>query len=440
MFPRTPCSTEPFMKRLALVSLGCPKNLVDSEYICERFIKAGYAVVQKPEDADLVVVNTCSFLASAVEESVNTLLELAKGGKEVICAGCLVSRYQQQILGELPEISMFAGPGSYDSIVEAYESGKRYLDPCFGSVVRRSFFSGAASAFVKVSEGCDNRCNYCLIPSIRGSLVSKPMEDLIAECKELAKGGAKEIVLVAQDLGSYGKDLAVKGGLVRLLEKISAIESVEWIRLMYVHPASLTKALIEQIEVNPKVCPYIDLPIQHVSGKVLRKMGRHGGAGAVMKAFELIHASKKEIWVRTSLMVGHPGEDDEAFSELEHFVAQGNVHHLGVFAYSPEQGTRSYALKGMPEKRIAAKRKRRIMALQQKVSKKRLNKMVGKEVKVLIEGYHRETELLLRGRASFQAPEVDGMVIINEGGTDAGNIVDVEITGSWEYDLIGRIV
>ncbi len=306
-------------------------------------------------------------------------------------------------------------------------------------MVKRSFFSGTASAYVKVSEGCDNRCNYCLIPSIRGSLVSKPMGDLIAECMTLAQGGAKEIVLVAQDLGSYGKDLGTKGGLVRLVEKISAIETVEWIRLMYVHPASLTKSLVEQIEVNPKVCPYIDLPIQHVSGKVLKDMGRRGGAGAVRKAFDLIHASKKEIWVRTSLMVGHPGEDDDAFSELEHFVAQGNVHHLGVFAYSPEQGTKSYDLKYMPEKRIAAKRKRRIMALQQKVSKKRLNKMIGKEVKVLIEGYHAETELLLKGRALFQAPEVDGMVIINEGGADAGNIIDVEITGSWEYDLIGRI-
>jgi ribosomal protein S12 methylthiotransferase len=266
------------------------------------------------------------------------------------------------------------------------------------------------------------------------------MEDLIAECLALAQGGAKEIILVAQDLGSYGKDLDIKGGLVRLVKEISDIETVQWIRLMYVHPASLTKALVEQIEVNPKVCPYIDLPIQHVSGKVLKKMGRRGGAGAVRKAFELIHASKKEIWVRTSLMVGHPGEDDEAFSELEHFVAQGNVHHLGVFAYSSEQGTKSYALKDMPEKRIAARRKRRIMVLQQKVSKKRLNKMVGKGVKVLIEGYHPETELLLRGRASFQAPDVDGMVIINEGGSNAGYIADVEITGSWEYDLIGRIV
>jgi ribosomal protein S12 methylthiotransferase len=428
------------MKSLALVSLGCPKNFVDSEYICERFIEAGYTVVPEPEDADLVVVNTCSFLTSAVEESVNTLLEVARIGKKVICAGCLVSRYQQEILGELPEICLFAGPGSYDSIVEAYESGQRYLDPRFGTVVKRTFFSSTASAYVKVSEGCDNRCNYCLIPSIRGSLVSKPMEEVIDECMVLAGKGAKEIVLVAQDLGSYGKDLSIKGGLVRLVEKISAIGTVKWIRLMYVHPASLTRGLVEQIEVNPKVCPYIDLPIQHVSGKVLVKMGRRGGAGAVRKAFELIHSSKKEIWVRTSLMVGHPGEDDEAFSELEDFVAQGNVHHLGVFAYSPEQGTKSAVFKDIPEKRIAARRKRRIMALQQKVSKNRLNKMLGKEVKVLIEGYHPETEFLLKGRTSFQAPEVDGMVIINEGGADAGSIADVEITGSWEYDLIGRIV
>ena len=201
------------MKRIALVSLGCPKNLVDSEYICERFIKADYNLVQNLEDADLVVVNTCSFLTSAVEESVNTLLDLVKSGKEVLCTGCLVSRYGHEIAKELPEIRLFAGPGSYEGIVDAYESGRKYLEPSFDSVVKRSFFSGTASAYVKVSEGCDNRCNYCLIPSIRGRLVSKSVEEVVAECLDLAGSGAKEIILVAQDLGGYGKDLALKDGL-----------------------------------------------------------------------------------------------------------------------------------------------------------------------------------------------------------------------------------
>ena len=428
------------MKRIALVSLGCPKNLVDSEYICERFIKADYNLVQNLEDADLVVVNTCSFLTSAVEESVNTLLDLVKSGKEVLCTGCLVSRYGHEIAKELPEIRLFAGPGSYEGIVDAYESGRKYLEPSFDSVVKRSFFSGTASAYVKVSEGCDNRCNYCLIPSIRGRLVSKSVEEVVAECLDLAGSGAKEIILVAQDLGGYGKDLALKDGLNRLVEKISAIDAVEWIRLMYIHPASLTRALMRQIDSNHKVCPYIDLPIQHVSDTVLKAMGRRGGARAVRRAFDLIQKTHKDIWVRTSLMVGHPGEDDEAFSELEHFVAQGNIHHLGVFAYSPEPGTKSSCRHDRAESRVALKRKRRLMALQQRLSKKRLHKLRGNRIQVLIEGYHPETALLLRGRAPFQAPEVDGMVIINEGGADAGAIVEVEITGSWEYDLIGRVV
>lgn len=428
------------MKTIALVSLGCPKNLVDSEYICERFMNAGYKLLSDPEEAGIVVVNTCSFLTSAVQESLNAILDFARRGKDVICAGCLVSRYRQEIIKELPEVKMFAGPGSYGAMVDAYEDGQRYLDPCFKTVVKRSFSSSNTSAYVKVSEGCDNRCSYCLIPSIRGALVSKPASEVVDECRSLADQGIKEIVLVAQDLGSYGADLDEKVSLARLVEDISAIDDLKWIRLMYVHPASLKKDLVEQMEFNPKVCPYIDLPIQHVSARVLKAMGRRGGARAVRKAFGLIQSSKKEIWVRTSLMVGHPGEDDEAFAELEDFVAQGNIHHLGVFAYSPEEGTKSFSRKDIPDSRVAARRRRKIMALQQKVSKKRLHMLKGKEVQVLIEGYHQETELLLRGRAIFQAPEVDGMVIINEGGADAGSITGVLVTGSWEYDLIGKIV
>ncbi|HPI94467.1 MAG TPA: 30S ribosomal protein S12 methylthiotransferase RimO [Deltaproteobacteria bacterium] len=428
------------MKRFALVSLGCPKNLVDSEYICERFMDAGYILVHDARAADLVVVNTCSFLTSAVQESIDTILELAGAGKEVICAGCLVSRYHRDILEEIPEVGLCAGPGSYDGIVQAYESGDRYLEPAFSSVVSRSYFSGTASAYVKVSEGCSNHCHYCLIPSIRGELVSKPPGGILEECRTLAASGAREIILVAQDLGSYGRDLGIKDGLVRLVDRISAIDAVEWIRIMYVHPASLNARLVRQIDENPKVCPYIDLPIQHVSEKVLRSMGRRGGARAVRHAFDLIGGASREIWVRTSLMVGHPGEDEKAYAELEAFVALGRIHHLGIFVYSPEAGTRSAARKDIPPGRTALRRKRAIMSLQQRLSKKRLHKMKGERIQVLIEGYHPETDLLLKGRAPFMAPEIDGMVVINEGGADAGVIAEAEITGSWEYDLIGRIV
>lgn len=428
------------MKRFSLVSLGCPKNLVDSEYICERFQQAGFVLTVDPAHADLVVVNTCSFLASAVEESINTMLELVQDGKEVVCAGCLVSRYRQELLKELPEIRFFAAPGSYAGIAEAYQRGETYLGPVFGSVVSRTFFTGGSSAYLKLSEGCSNRCNYCLIPTIRGDLVSKPSAEVLSEAARLADSGAKELVLVAQDLGSYGKDRPGERALVDLVERISLIETVEWIRLMYVHPASLTKTLVELMKTNPKVCPYIDLPMQHVSKKVLDAMGRKGGAEAVKQAFDLLEPAAGEIWIRSTVMVGHPGEDEDAFLELEQFIQEGRIGHLGVFTYSAETGTRSSLMPDAPKRRVALQRKNRIMAIQQGVSKKRLHKMKGERVKVLIEGYHPETEFLLKGRASFQAPEVDGAVIITEGGADAGTITDVEITASHAYDLIGKIL
>lgn len=428
------------MKRIALVSLGCPKNLVDSEYICEQFMNAGYTLVNDARDADLVVVNTCSFLTSAVQESVDTILEMTGGGKEVICAGCLVSRYHEEVLAELPEVVLCAGPGTYGRVVQAYEAGQRYLEPDFSTVVRRSFFSGTASACVKVSEGCSNRCRYCLIPSLRGGLVSRTPRDIVEECRILAGKGAKEIILVAQDLGCYGRDIGLTDGLVRLIDEISVIDAVEWIRIMYVHPASLTRGLVRQIETNPRVCPYIDLPVQHVSDTVLKAMGRRGGAKAVHRAFDMIRSAAREIWIRTSLMVGHPGEDGQAYAELRDFVSRGAVDHLGVFVYSPETGTKSAARQDFPARRTALARMRGIMGLQRSLSKKRLHKMKGKRIQVLVEGYHPETDLLLAGRASFQAPEIDGTVIINEGGADAGDMSEVEITGSMEYDLVGRIV
>lgn len=428
------------MKRLALVSLGCPKNLVDSEYICERFMEAGYILVPDAGDADLVVVNTCSFLTSAVQESIDTLLDMAGGGRDVICAGCLVSRYRRDILRELPEVRLCAGPGSYDRIVQAYEAGLRYLDPVFSSVVSRTYSSGSASAYVKVSEGCSNRCGYCLIPSIRGGLVSKPVDVIVDECRALVRGGVREIILVAQDLGAYGRDIGLKDGLDRVVGEVSAIDALEWIRIMYVHPASLTRGLIRQLAANPKVCPYVDLPVQHVSGTVLKAMGRRGGAKAVRRALDMISSAGREIWVRTSLMVGHPGEDDEAFAELMDLVSTGAFHHLGVFVYSPEPGTRSAARRDMPDARTARARMRAVMALQRRLSKKRLHKMIGNRIQVLVEGYHPETDLLMAGRAPFQAPQIDGMVVINEGGADAGTLAEVEITGAMEYDLIGRIV
>ncbi len=427
------------MKRVALVSLGCPKNLVDSEYICQRLLAAGYSLESDPGKAGTIVVNTCAFLTESVEESIQTLLGYLEEGKEVVCTGCLVSRYGEELLEELPEVRLFAGPGTYDRLVRTLESDAHYLAPEFTGVVRRSYATTGASAYVKVSKGCSNNCSYCLIPSLRGELVSKPPRDIVDECRDLAASGVKEIILVAQDLGGYGRDHDGYPHLSSLLKDISGIEDIQWIRLMYMHPASLDEPLVAAMRDNPKVVPYLDLPIQHVSETVLKAMGRRGGTDAVRKALHLLDDLYPDIWIRSTVMVGHPGEDEQAFGELEEFILQGHIDHLGVFAYSAEEGTRSASLGGDIPLEVKNARRDRIMEIQQDVSRRRLASLVGEKIPVLVEGYHPETDLLLAGRAPFQAPEVDGMVIITEGTPSFGTFSEVEITDTMEYDLLGRI-
>lgn len=441
MFQNLPLSSNTSsMKRIAMISLGCPKNLVDSEYICEQLMGVGYTLVSDPEHAEIVVVNTCAFLTSAVEESIQTMLEFIDEGKNVICTGCIVSRYGEELLAELPEVKLFAAPGTYGGLPHALKSGVKYISGCFSGVVRRSYSSTGSHAYVKVSEGCSNHCSYCLIPDIRGELVSKPHQEVIDECKDLADRGVREIILVAQDLGSYGSDRKDSLHLPHLVEKISRLDNIEWIRLMYMHPATTTGAIVRTIAENPKVVPYIDLPIQHISQQVLQAMGRRGGSDAVWKALDLLKSKAADIWIRSTIMVGHPGEDQSAFAQLEDFTRQGYIDHLGVFTYSSEEGTKSAKMPDELSQEVKDVRRERIMALQQDVSRRRLKSLVGKKLRVLIEGFHPETDLLLKGRSEFQAPEVDGVVIINEGQAPFGTFSQVEITDTMEYDLVGRIV
>ena len=261
-----------------MVSLGCPKNLIDSEYICEHLIQAGYTLHQDAREADLVIVNTCAFLTTAVEESIQTILDHLEEGKTVVCAGCLVSRYGEELLRELPEIRLFVGPGSYGGLAEALTKGDRYLAPRFDSVVRRAFCSTGASAYVKLSEGCSNHCHYCLIPSIRGELISKPVESVLEECRAMARQGVRELILVGQDIGSYGVDLGLKDGLARLLPAVAEVEGIAWVRPMYIHPAAVSTSLVKTMAENQRICRYIEMPIQHVSPRVLDAMGRRGGS------------------------------------------------------------------------------------------------------------------------------------------------------------------
>lgn len=421
----------------AIVSLGCPKNLVDAEYICERLIAAGYSLKEESSATDLVIVNTCAFLTSSVEESIQTMLELVDEGKTVVCTGCLVSRYGAELTRELPEIRLFAGPGTYADLPQALQAGTGLIAPRFDSVVTRSFVSTGASAYVKVSEGCSNHCHYCLIPRLRGELVSKPLATVLQECRALVQQGVKELILIGQDLGSYGKDGGLENGLEQLLRTLADVPGVAWIRPLYIHPDAVTPALVKIIAGTPAICAYIDMPIQHVSEQVLTAMGRRGGAAAVRRALDLLRDSG--IWIRTTLMVGHPGEDEAAFRELEDYVAQGYFDALGAFAFSPEPDTPSAVLPPVDEAEKTARLKR-IMALQKKVSRKKLQSFRGRTLSVLLEGCHHETELLLRGRTAFQAPEIDGQVLINEGSAPFGSLVEVEIVDTLDYDLIGRIV
>jgi ribosomal protein S12 methylthiotransferase len=424
-------------KNFSIISLGCPKNLVDSEYICEKLSDAGFSMVDATEVSDVVIVNTCAFLESSVKESIDTMLEWIDRGKEVVCTGCIVSRYGKDLKKEFPEIKIFAGPGTYDKLPGMMKKGNACAEPLFGSVTARTFTSTRGYAYVKISEGCSNHCSYCLIPSLRGELASKPEALIIEECKNLIRKGARELILIGQDLGSYGKESGARDALPGLVKKISALNRDVWIRLMYIHPASLTQRLVETIIKNPNVCRYMDIPIQHISDKVLDKMGRKGGRKAVERSLAMLDDAG--IWIRTTLMVGHPGEDENAFSELAGLVDSGIFGSMGAFVYSPEAGTQSAA---MPQIENAVKKRRlkRIMSMQKKVSIKRLKNLVGRKEKVLIEGFHPETGLLLTGRTEFQAPDVDGMTMINEGSALFGDFAEVELLRSTDYDLIGRIV
>ncbi len=425
------------MQKFSLISLGCPKNLVDSEFICEKMKIHGYEQVGDTSSADFVIINTCAFIRPAVEESIETIVEMINEGKKVVCAGCLVSRYKEELLHELPEVTLFAGPGTYEDMPRYINSNKRYLGPRFDGVITRSSISTGVSAYVKLSEGCSNHCNYCLIPRLRGRLRSKPIEVVERECLNLASIGVKELILIAQDLGSYGKDLGGDISLESLLKKIIKINGPEWIRLMYMHPASITRELIDIMKDEPKICPYLDMPIQHISERVLNRMGRIGGKRAVERALSLTLDSN--ISLRTTLMVGHPGEDDYAFQELETFVSQGIFDHLGVFGFSPEEGTPSSRMKPRVPRAIIEERRQRIMSIQREISREKLGSYVGHKLKVLLEDFADESGFVPIGRSAFQAPDIDGVVIINQGSATIGDFCEVEVTDSMEYDLIGRI-
>jgi ribosomal protein S12 methylthiotransferase len=414
--------------------------------------KAGCSVVQEPEEADLLLVNTCGFIGSAVEEAVDEILQLVEykqqdRKKQLVVTGCLVKRYGDELRKELPEVDLFVGTEDIGNIVALVRGASAETDArlvvtatpfLMDNSLPRRISTPAHRAYVKITEGCANRCTYCLIPSIRGRLRSRTVADLAAEAQKLAASGVRELTLVAQDLLAYGMDQG-RMNLQGLLEELLRTTEIPWLRLLYLHPARLDRRFLEFMAVNSRILPYLDIPLQHVSDRILKRMGRPYGRDRLEKLIADARQILPEAAIRTTLMVGFPGETEAEFTELLDFLEGQRLHHVGVFAYSNEEGCQAANLPDQCSESLKEERRRQLMELQAEISSRRLQGYIGSKVKVLVEGFSRETDLLVEGRAWFQAPDIDGCVYISSGISDPGAIVDVSITDSHYYDLVGEI-
>jgi ribosomal protein S12 methylthiotransferase len=442
-----------FKGRVAMITLGCAKNQVDSEVMLGVLEREGFEIVSELDAADIAIVNTCGFLESAVTESIDRILDAAdhkESGRlrKLIVSGCMVERYRKDLEEELPEVDAFLTTDDLLDVARIAEGGlSRELDavarPYFlydDSMPRRLSTRGYM-AYVKVSEGCNRPCTFCIIPRIRGAMRSRQSDSLVAEVQQLAQMGVREVNLVAQDLTSYGKD--VKGaGLEHLIRRLDAETGVDWIRLLYAYPIGVEASLLHAMVELPKVCKYLDMPLQHASEAVLRRMQRPIGRYGARRIIEWIRSEAPSLALRTTFIVGFPGETEEDVQELEQFVREGHFLNVGVFCYSPERGTPSFEMEGQIPAEEKESRRARIMQAQQDVLETKLQSYIGQTVEVLIEGAHEDTDLLLSARASFQAPEVDGNIIINdivEGLTapQTGEMGFVQITEVAGYDLVG---
>lgn len=427
-----------------LLNLGCAKNQVEGEHIAGMLLAAGYAAVAAPEAAELLVVNTCGFIRPAVEENIAAILELAQAkrpGQRLVVAGCLVGRYGRKLARSLPEVDLMIGPGEIINLPKLIQHVTKQPHialsrprSVLGSDTPRAISTGPGWAYLRVADGCEHKCAFCTIPRIRGRLRSRRPEDILVEARRLAEAGVREVNLVAQDLCSYGRDQPGGADLVDLLQELSAIETLTWIRLLYLSPDSLETPLIEAMLGTPKVLPYFDLPLQHIADPVLRAMGR-GKSGAELRALIAgIRQRDPAAVIRTTLLVGHPGEGESEFTELLDLVTSFGFDHLGCFAYQPEAGARSARLAAPPAK-LGQARAKRIMAAQRQASRSRLKRLLKQEAAVLVLGPHPESDLLWHGRLAGQAPEVDGQVIITDGAAAPGSIVRCRITRTHAYDV-----
>lgn len=435
--------------KVLLISLGCDKNLVDSEVMLGLLNKAGHQLTNDETEADVVVVNTCAFISDAKEESINTIIEmgeLKKTGKlkKLIVAGCLSQRYKDEIMKELPEIDVIIGATNYDKIVEAIGTDEESIVDDINytprPIAERIVTTNASMAYFKIAEGCNKLCTYCIIPHIRGRYRSMPMDSLIASAEKLASDGIKELVLVAQETTLYGVDLYGEKKLPELLTKLSEIEGIEWIRLLYCYPEEITDELIEVMATNPKICHYVDIPIQHSDNAILKRMGRRTSREDIVELVGRLRTAMPDIAIRTTLISGFPGETQELHDGLVDFVDECEFDRLGVFTYSPEEGTPAAEYEDQVDGELAVKWRDEIMELQQEISYEKNQQMIGSTQKVLIEGYLVDDDVYV-GRTYRDAPGVDGIVFVSAPyELISGSFVDVKITEANEYDLTGVIV
>jgi ribosomal protein S12 methylthiotransferase len=436
---------------VGFVSLGCPKNLVDSEVMLGALRRSGCEISGEVSEADVIVVNTCAFIDRAKQESIDTILEMAQykatgKAKRLVVAGCLSQRYDADLRREIPEIDATLGTGQVADIVKAVRGEATTADAShaptwiYDHVAPRMLSTAPWTAYVKISEGCDYTCAFCIIPTLRGRHRSRPVDDVEAEVRALAERGVKEVVLVAQDSTRYGLDLGLRDGLAALLKRLGGVDGLRWIRVMYAYPATVTDPILDAMAAEDKVVKYVDIPLQHAADSVLRRMKRPTGRGNLLGLVERMRERVPGLALRTSFIVGFPGETERDFEELLAFVEAARFENVGVFTYSDEEGTSSFDLPRRIPVGTKERRRRRLLALQKRIATRRNRERVGSRVEVLVEGVHPESDLLLRGRTAGQAPEVDGAVIVNDGEAPAGTFVTCEITEAHAYDLVGRVV
>ncbi len=441
------------------VSLGCPKNLVDTEIMVGDLRGNNYEVVADASGADTVIVNTCGFIEDSKKESIDTILEMSalkESGKinKLVVAGCLTQRYKDELVKELPEADVFVGSGQFQEISSILQKNEKNPEektffhlPTFlqkKSTVRVNTQPGHR-AYLKISEGCLKRCAFCAIPKIRGNLQSRNILDIVNEAKLLAAGGVKELIVISHDFTDYGWDLRRKNENVidnpyELLKALNDVEGIEWIRLLYLYPDGVTPEVLSLIKDNPKMCKYFDMPLQHINNEVLKSMNRKMTREEISEVLSNIRREIPNAVIRTQFIVGFPGETEEQFRELLEFIEEQEFDRVGCFKYSIEEGTAAGKMENQIAEEVKEERYRAVMELQKKISRKKHQAFIGKTVDVLVEGLSEETDLLLQGRTSQQAPEIDGVVLINDGKASVGEIVRVRVNDSHDYDLVGEIV